>query len=648
MIPPRAAARVRPCARTSAPARVLALSPAAPRLLPLLVLSLMLLLAWTGLVRAEDEKIIKSHGFSEFGDLKYPEGFAHFDYVNPEAPKGGELSYAAQGTFDNFNPFTRQGRAAARSADQYESLLYPSYDEPGSYYGLLAESLEYPENQDWVIFNLRPEARFSDGTPVTAEDVVFSHEILLEQGLKSYAEAVRKRIPKAEALGPHRVKFYFSPDFPRRALITQVGGTPVFSKKWFMADPENRRIDKPRMEPGIGSGPYVLESYDINRRVVYRRNPDYWGDHVNVNVGRNNFDTIRIEYFSDSIAALEAFKAGEFTFRQENNSKNWATAYDFPAIDKGWIVRRELEDGNVPDNAGFVMNMDRPEFQDIRVREAVQLAYNFEWTNESLQYGLFRHRSSFWQNSPLEAKGLPEGREREVLEALGDKLDPAILTSDPVMAHAARADRPNDRKNLRAAMKLLDEAGWAVGQNGIRRNAEGTVLKIEFLSDDPVMDRLVMPFVENLRTMGIDASYNRIDDAQFTLRRRERDFDMIAGVYRSSLEPSTGLYQQYGTEAAAYSVFNPSGIHGPDIEALIDNIVASKARDELEANTRALDRVLRSKRFMVPTWYLGKYWVAFWDKYEYPDLPPYALGVEDLWWVNADKAATLKSSGALR
>lgn len=595
------------------------------------------------------EKIIKSYGFSEFGELKYPEGFASFDYVNPDAPKGGEYSYAAQGTFDSFNPFTRQGRAGARSAEQYESLLYPSYDEPASYYGLLAESLEYPESQDWVIFNIRPEARFSDGSPVTAEDVVFSHNILLDQGLQSYAEAVRKRIPRAEVLDTYRVKFYFAPDIPRRALITQVGGTPVFSKKWFEADPENRRIDKPRMEPGIGSGPYVLESYDINRRIVYRRNPDYWGDKVNVNVGRNNYETIRIEYFADSIAAMEAFKAGEFTFRQENNSKSWATAYDFPAINAGNVVRVELPDGDVPNALGFVMNMDRPQFADPRVREAVQLAYNFEWTNESLQYGLFRQRNSFWQGTPLEARGLPEGRELDVLQALGDKLDPTILTSDPVMAHTSSPARQNDRRNLRRAMKLLDAAGWMVGDDGIRRNAGGQTLKIEFLSDQPTLDRIVQPFVSNLKTMGIDAIYNRIDNAQFTLRRRERDFDMISGGYRKSLQPSTGLYQQYGMEAAAYSVFNPAGISGPDIEALIDNIVAATEGAELRANVRALDRVLRAKRFMVPTWYLGKYWVAYWGMYEYPDnLPPYALGAGDLWWINPDKAAALKSSGALR
>ncbi|MEO9780774.1 MAG: extracellular solute-binding protein [Sedimentitalea sp.] len=611
-------------------------------------LALLMLLGFTTLALA-DEKIIKQHGFSEFGDLKYPEGFAHFDYVNPDASKGGELSYASQGTFDSFNPFNRQGRAGARSADQYESLLIPSYDEPASYYGLVAESLEYPESQDWVIFNMRPEARFSDGTPVTAEDVVFSHNLLLDQGLQSYAEAVRERIPKAEVLGPHRVKFYFAEGFPRRAMITQVGGTPIFSKAWFEADPENRRLDKPRMEPGIGSAPYVLESYDINRRIVYKRNPDYWGDDINVNVGRNNYDTIRIEYFSDSIAAMEAFKAGEFTFRQENNSKSWATSYDFPAIDKGYVVKEELADGEVPSATGFVMNMDRPQFQDPRVRAAVQLAFNFEWTNESLQYGLFQQRNSFWEGTHLEAKGIPEGRELEILESLGDDLDPEVLTSEPVSAHSSKPERPNDRRNLRTAMKLLDEAGWMVGDDGVRRNAEGQTLQIEFLSDDPVLDRIIMPFVENLKAMGIAAGYNRIDNAQFTLRRRERDFDMISGGYRTSLQPSTGLYQQYGTEAAEFSVFNPSGIHGPDIEVLIDNIVSATEADELTANVRALDRVLRSKRFMVPTWYLGKHWVAYWDKYEYPEnLPPYALGIEDLWWINADKAAELKSSGALR
>jgi len=617
------------------------------RLLGFLGLTLIVAFGLASLAAAQ-EVIIKSHGFSEFDELKYPEGFAHFDYVNPDAPKGGELSYSAQGTFDSFNPYARQGRAGARSAEQYESLLVQSYDEPESYYGLIAESLEYPEGQDWVIFNMRPEARFSDGSPVTAEDVVFSHNLLLDQGLKSYADAVRKRILSGEVLDTHRVKFTFAPGPSRRSLITQVGAVPVYSKKWYDAD-ESRRLDKPRIEPGIGSGPYVLDSFDINRRIVYRRNPDYWGSEINVNVGRFNYETIRIEYFSDSVAAMEAFKAGEFTFRQENNSKNWATSYDFPALNDGDVVRQELADGNVPSATGFIMNMDRPKFQDSRVRQAVQLAFNFEWTNESLQYGLFQQRHSFWQGTDLAATGLPDGRELEVLQSLGDKLDQDILTSEAVVAHSSKAGRQTDRRNLRKAMKLLDEAGWMVGDDGIRRNAAGETLKIEFLSDQPTLDRIILPFVANMKAMGIDARPNRIDPSQFTLRRRDRDFDMIYSGYRTSLTPSTELYQLYGMEAASYSVFNASGINGPDMEALIDNIVATTKGPELRANIRALDRVLRAKRFMIPTWYLGKHWVAYWDMYEYPgNLPPYALGVEDLWWINADKAAGLKTSGALR
>ncbi|KIC13362.1 extracellular solute-binding protein, partial [Leisingera sp. ANG-Vp] len=433
----RAAARVR------AKERVNPLQAAAG-----LALGLFLALGAATLAKAE-EAIIKSHGFAEFGELKYGPEFQSFDYVNPEAPKGGELSISAVGTFDSMNPFTRKGRAGALSSDHYESLMVESYDEPGSYYGLIAESLEYPESQDWVIFNLRPEAKFSDGSPVTADDVVFSHNILLDQGLKSYAEAVRKRIPKAEALGPHRVKFHFSPDFPRRAMISQVSGTPVFSKAWFEADPENRRIDEPRLDPGIGSGPYVLETADVNQRIVYRRNPDYWGAHLNVNAGRHNYDRIRVEYFGDAIAAMEGFKAGVYTLRSENSSKNWATGYNFDAVNDGEVIKGEIPDGNVPAASGFVMNLLRPKLQDIRVREALQLAYNFEWTNESLQYGLFRHRSSFWQDTPLQAEGLPEGREKEALEALGDQIDPSLMTSDPVMAHSSKASRPGDRRNLR-------------------------------------------------------------------------------------------------------------------------------------------------------------------------------------------------------
>lgn len=611
-------------------------------------LTMMLTLMLAQPLRAEGA-LIKSHGFAEFGDLKYPKGFARFDYVNPEAPKGGELAISAVGTFDSMNPYARTGRAGALSSEQFESMLVESYDEPGSFYGLLAESLEYPETQDWVIFNLRPEARFSDGTPVTAEDLVFSHNLLLDQGLKSYGDAVRKRIPRAEVLGPHQAKFYFADGISRRSLITQIGGVPVFSKAWFDADPENRRLDTPRLDPGIGSGPYVLETVDINQRIAYRRNLDYWGRDLNVSVGRHNYDMIRIEYFGDSIAAMEGFKAGVYTLRSENNSKNWATAYGFDAVKVGDVVQAAIPDGNLSSPSGFIMNLLRPKFQDPRVREAVQLGFNFEWTNDSLQYGLFQQRHAFWQDTDLEAKGLPQGRELEVLTALGDLIDPAILTSEPVMAHSSKPKRPNDRSNLRRAMSLLDEAGWMVGDDGLRRNAAGEVLSLEFLIDNPTTARVVQPYISNLQTMGIDAVLNRVDNAQFSARRREKDFDMVFSGYSLDLEPSTELLQMFGSEAHQFSVFNPAGLADPAMDVLIDNIVNATTKEELYANTRALDRLLRAKRFMVPVWYLDVSWVAYWDMYRYPEkLPPFDTGLLDLWWIDAGREADLKASGALR
>ncbi len=613
------------------------------------VFGLMLLLLLALPLRAEEGAIVKSHGFAEFGELKYPAGFAYFDYVNPQAPKGGELAISAVGTFDSMNPYSRTGRAGALSSEQFESLLIESYDEPGSYYGLIAESLEYPESQDWVIFNLRPEARFSDGSPVTAEDLVFSHNLLLDQGLKSYGDAVRKRIPKAEVLGPHQAKFYFAEDVSRRSLITQVGGVPIFSKAWFDVDLENRRLDEPRLDPGIGSGPYVLETVDINQRVAYRRNPDYWGKDLNVNIGRHNYDVIRIEYFGDSVAAMEGFKAGVYTLRNENSSKNWATGYSFDAVNDGAVIKAAIPDGNLAAPAGFVMNLLRPKFQDIRVREAIQLGFNFEWTNESLQYGLFQQRHAFWQDTDLEAKGLPQGRELEVLTALGDQIDPALLTSDPVVAHSSKAKRPTDRRNLRRAMKLLDEAGWTVGSDGLRRNADGEELSLEFLLDSPTTARVVQPFVTNLQAMGIDAELNRVDNAQFSSRRREKDFDMIFAGYPLDLEPSTELLQFFGSEAHEFSVFNPAGLADPAADVLIKNIVNATTKEELYANTRALDRLLRAKRFMVPVWYLDVNWVSYWNMYRYPEtLPPFSLGLLDLWWVDGEREAALKASGALR
>ncbi|WP_137702768.1 extracellular solute-binding protein [Marimonas lutisalis] len=612
----------------------------------------LLLITLGALPALAQEKVIKSHGYSYFGDLKYPADFLHFDYVNPDAPKGGEIVLYSLGTFDSLNPYTRKGRASGTLIwSTYESLLGDGpADAYGENYGLLAESLEYDEGKTWVIFHMRPEARFSDGTPVTAHDVVFSHNLFLEQGLPSYAIAVKKRVLSAEALDDHTVKFTFAEGISRRSLVDQVGSTPVFSRKWY--EETGARLDESRLTYPPGSGPYVLESFDISRRVVYKRNPDYWGWHLPINKGRHNFDEIRVEYFADDGAAFEAFKAGEYTVRQESDPKKWATSYDFPAAKRGEVKVVELPDGVPPSPTGFIFNLRRDKFADPRIREAIALAYNFEWTNASLQYGLFAQRNSFVQNAPHEAKDVPEGAERALLEALGDLVPDAVLNEPAVMAHTSKGERQTDRRNLRRAMKLLDEAGWAVGDDGMRRNAEGRVFTIDFpipSSFPSTLSAAIEVFAKNLQRMGIDAQVNAIDPAQYTLLERDFDYDMIYDAYIPFLEAGTGLHQRYGSAEAAISLFNPAGLASPLVDKIIDTALESETSEEEQTALMALDRVLRYERFMVPTWYKDKHWLSYWDMYEHPDpLPPFDLGVLDFWWVNPEKAEALRASGALR
>ncbi|WP_372920709.1 extracellular solute-binding protein [Roseovarius sp.] len=640
--------------RSRAKARVMPLS--APRKAILALMGLTIAALSAHMARAEDH-VIRSHGYSYYGDLTYPADYEHFDYVNPDAPKGGEISLYAPGTFDSMNPYSRKGRAGRYSWMVYESLLgeMPASGGPapadvyGEMYGLLAESLEYDEGKTWVIFNMRPEARFADGTPVTAHDVVFSHNLFLEQGLPSYAQAVSRRITGAEALDDHRVKFTFAEDISRRSLIDQVGSTPVFPKAWY--EENGARLDEPRLEAAPGSGPYQVASYDVNRRIVYERDPDYWGKDLPINRGRHNFDRIRIEYFADDSAAFEAFKAGEYTFRAETNSKSWATGYDFRAVDRGWVRLEELPDGTPPTPNGIVFNLARAPLKDMRVREAVALAYNFEWTNESLQYGLFSQRHSFVQDTPLEAEGVPEGAELELLKSLGDVVPEAMLSEPARRAHESNGSRLNDRRNLRRAMKLLDEAGWSVGEDGKRRNAQGEVLSLDFpipSSGSATLSAVVESFVSNLKLMGIDARQEKVDPSQFTMRSRDRDYDLVFDSYTSFLGAGTGLMQRFGSEDAAFSLFNPAGLASPMVDAIINAALDADTREEEDTALTALDRALRHEFFMVPVWYNDSNWVAYWDMYEHPDaLPPYALGVLDFWWYNEDKAKALEEAGAL-
>ena len=506
--------------------------------------------------QAASQDVITSHGISTFGNLKYSADFSHLDYVNPDAPKGGEIAVWSAGTFDSMNPYTRKGRAGGLSSIFFESLLTGTADEISAAYCLICETMEYPEDRTWVVFNMRPEARFSDGTPLTAEDVKFSYEIFLEEGLISFRRILAQAVDAVEIESPYRIKFTFNTDEPTRDYPTLVGGLPIFSKAWF--ESTGAKLDESRLEPAVGSAPYVLGELEINRRLVYKRNEDYWGNHLPINQGRNNFDTIRIEYFGDAVAAFEGFKGGAYTFRNENVSRQWATAYDFPAIDNGWVVKKTFPDGDKASGQSFVFNLRRDKFADIRVREALGLMFNFEWSNQTLFYALYARIHSFWENSDRAATGLPSEAELRLLDPLRDQL-PQEVFSEPAVLAPPSGERQLDRQNLRRASELLDEAGWPIGDDGIRRNAEGTVLEVEFLEDSPTFARIINPYVENLQQLGVAATLSQVDPAQYTDRVRNHDFDMIVDSFGVGLEPGDGLKQYFGSQNID-GVFNSMGL----------------------------------------------------------------------------------------
>ena len=601
-----------------------------------------------GAARSQD--LIVSHGISTFGELKYPADFSHLDYVNPDAPKGGEIAEWAPGGFDSMNPYSVKGRAAALASAAFETILTGVSDEIGSAYCLLCSTLEYPADRSFVIFNLRPEARFSDGSPLTAEDVVFSYETFLAKGLTDFRTVFAQQVQSAEVLDPHRVKFTFKPGVPTRDLPQDVGGLPILSKAHYEANKLD--LEEQSMTPFLGSAPYVLEKAEGGTSVTYRRNPDYWGRDLPIAKGTSNFDSIRIEYFGDSAVAFEGFKGGAYTFRNENSARVWSTQYDFPALAAGHVVRAELPSGTKASGQAFVFNLRREKFKDPRVREAIGLMFNFEWSNQTLFYGLYARINSVWENSWLAASGVPSPEEVALLQPLVDEglLAATILTDEPVMAPVSGATQM-DRKNLRRASALLDEAGWMPGADGMRRNAAGEVLTVAFLNDDPSFERVINPYVENLKSLGVDAKLESIDQAQMEARTRppSYDFDMIVSNARSGYISGSELKQYYGSETADVSAFNVMGLKSPAVDRMVDVVMAAKSNDELTNATRALDRVLRGERFWVPQWFKATHTVAYYDMYEHPEtLPPYALGELEFWWFNADKAAALKAAGALR
>ena len=594
------------------------------------------------------QDVTVTHAYSNFGAVKYPADFAHLDYVNPDAPKGGEISIWAQGNFDSFNQYARDGVPAALNTIGSESILTGTADDPYGSYCFLCVTMEYPADISFVTFNLRDDVTFSDGTPMTAEDVAFSFNLFQEQGIPEYRRIVEGFIEAVEVEGPHRITFRFTDTAPVRDRIGFAGGTPVFSKAWF--ESTGTRLDKASQAPFLSTGAYVLDSFDYNRRIVYRRNPDYWGDGIPFNVGRNNFDTIRVEYFADPDAAFEGFKAGNYTFRNETSAQDWATGYDFRAMQNGWVVREEIPDGNVGQRLSWVFNLDRPNWQDPRVREALRIMFNFEWSNATLFYGLYSRPESYWPGTDLAATGAPTPGEAALLQPLVDEglLDASILTAEVATppAGAAENNRP-PRATIREANRLLDEAGWTIGSDGLRRNAEGQVLDLLILQFNPLFDRVINPYIENLSQIGVRARLERVDTAQYVERRRAGDFDLTSHGIQMGFEPSIGLEQWFASKTADDSSRNLMRLRNPAVDRLIGNVIAAQTLEELRTSVHALDRVLRSVGFDIPLWYSPFDRVAYYDMYRHPEnLPPLAVGELDFWWYDAEAAERLRAAGA--
>jgi microcin C transport system substrate-binding protein len=572
------------------------------------------------------------HGLSAFGELKYPADFRHFEYVNPDAPKGGRLAMigtAGRTTFDSFNNFIIKGDRAQGLEYLYDSLMARALDEPDAVYGLIAESADLAADKMSVTFKLRPEAKFADGTPVTAGDVVFSFEALKglkEKGLPEITIPLRD-VVKAEALDPLTVRYTFQGNLVRDLPLV-VAELPVLPQAFYA----KHALDETSLEKPLGSGPYAIKDFKPGTYVTYARRPDYWAKDLPVVRGRFNFDELRYDYYRDRTVELEALKAGNIDFREEFTSIDWATGYDIPAVKEGRLIRLVMPDERPSGAQGFFINTRREPFKDKRVREALGLAFDFEWSNKNLFFELYKRTHSFFENSDMKASGPPSPEELALLEPYKDKLSPDVFGepyAPPVTDASGR-----DRRYLKRARDLLNEAGYGEG---------GKTLNVEILSFESGFDRIILPYIENLKRIGINASLRRVDPAQYERRMKTFDFDMTTQRYSLRLTPGVEVKSYWGSDAADMNgSFNLAGIKDPVIDALIDKVIEAKSRAELVTATRALDRVLRAGHYWVPHWYKGEHNVAFWDKYARPAVKPkYDEGVIETWWYAPDKAEKL-------
>jgi microcin C transport system substrate-binding protein len=576
--------------------------------------------------------VIVSHAITMRGNPKYPASFKHFDYVNPDAPKGGTLVLYSIGTYDNFHRYAQRGLAADASTSFYDTLMTSSEDEIEVYYGLIAEKVEYDSDFRWIIFHINPKARHQDGKPITADDVVFSFNKFFDEGVpqfKQYYAAVEK----VEALDRYRVRFTLKEG--SKEMLVSLAQLTILPKHYW----ESRDFAEPLTEIPVGSGAYTVKDYKIGQYVVYERLKNYWGMDLPVNKGQLNFDYIRYDYYKDERAAFEAFTAGQYDLREENIALNWATLYKGPNFDAGYIKKEEVQHEIPQGMQALVFNIQRPIFQDRRVRMALNYALDFQWMNANLFYGQYTRTRSYFQNTDYEAKGLPGREELKILEPIRGLIPPEVFTTEyqpPVTDGSG-----NIRGELRSALALLKEAGWEIRDRRLTNVNTGEPMEFELLLYSPSMERVAIPVQKNLERMGITMKIRVVDTSEFVNRLRERDFDMISGGYSANFYPSSDLKIIWRSDYMDYT-YNTAGVQDKAVDYLIDGIVANQDNDQaLLAWGRALDRVLTWNFYVIPEWHISMFRVAYWDKFSKPAIrPKYSLGTGS-WWYDPAKAARL-------
>lgn len=577
-------------------------------------------------------EVIDAHALALHGSPKYAADFTHFDYVNPDAPKGGNLSMAALGTFDSVNPYILRGMAAAGVTLTYSTLLSKSLDEPLTSYGELAESITVPEDRSWVTFKLRDQARWHDGKPVTALDVVWTFNTLMKHGQPFY-RSYYAAVDKVTAIDLKTIKFTFKKS-GNRELPLIVGDMPVLPKHYWTQNGND--FSKTTLKPPLGSGPYKIKTVNPGRRIVLERVEDWWGNDLPIHKGHYNFDTITFDYYRDPGVAFQAFLAGNVDFRQENIAKNWAQGYNHPAVRRGLIQRDEIKHGLPTGIQAFVLNTRRAIFNDPKVREALAYAFDFEWSNKQFAFDSYVRCNSYFSNSELGATMPISDAELALLEPYRDQLPERVFT------HVYQPPKTNGsgdiRQNLRRAMQLLREAGWVM-EKGVLKNDKGQQFGFEILTDSPTFDRWVLPFVANMRKLGMNVRVREVDSTQYQNRMNEFDFDMAITVIPQSLTPGNEQYGYFGSDTAnTKGSQNLMGIKNPVVDDLIDKIIHAATRDELVTTTRAMDRVLAWNFYVIPQWYIDKFRIAYWSKLGHPEEnPPYGLPVVETWWVKEDK-----------